>query len=77
VTAALTECGIWRESKTCESSERDQGSNKTKSAHNLSLPSSVVADFQLRSLEISKALSNRFSAGVVAETRAARGNPHY
>ena len=56
VTAALAECCIWRESKNHESSERDQGSNQTKSVHNLSLPSSAVAAFQLQSLRISKPL---------------------
>jgi hypothetical protein len=48
VTAALAECCIWRESKNHESSERNEGSNQTKSVHNLSFPSSVVADFQLQ-----------------------------
>jgi hypothetical protein len=36
VTAALTEGWIWHEGKTRESSERDKGSKKIKSAHNLS-----------------------------------------
>jgi hypothetical protein len=55
VTAVLTECWIWRESKTYESRKRDQGSKKTKSAHNLSFPSSVEAHRQSRSLRIGKA----------------------
>jgi hypothetical protein len=52
VTAALCECGIGRESKNRESSERDEGSNLTKDAHNLTFPSSVVTDFQLQSLRM-------------------------
>ena len=51
VTAALCECGIGRESKNRESSERDEGSNPTKDAHNLTFPSSVVTDFQLQGLQ--------------------------
>lgn len=50
VTAALSECGIGRESKDRESSERDEGSNLTKYAHDLTFPSSAVTDFQLQSL---------------------------
>ena len=53
MTAALCECGIGRESKTGESSERDEGPNLTKYAHNLTFPSSVVTDFQLQSLRVS------------------------
>jgi len=62
VTAVLTECWIWRESKTYESRKRDQGSKKTKSSHNLSVPSSVEAHRQSRSLRIGKALSNQILA---------------
>ena len=50
VTAALSECGIGRESKDRESSERDEGSNLTRYAHDLTFPSSAVTDFQLQSL---------------------------
>ena len=50
VTAALSECGIGSESKDRESSERDEGSNLTKYAHDLTFPSSAVTDFQLQSL---------------------------
>jgi len=50
VTAALSECGIGGESKDRESSERDEGSNLTKYAHDLTFPSSAVTDFQLQSL---------------------------
>jgi len=50
VTAALSECGIGRKSKDRESSERDEGSNLTKYAHDLTFPSSTVTDFQLQSL---------------------------
>ena len=50
VTAALSQCGIGRESKDRESSERDEGSNLTKYAHDLTFPSSAVTDFQLQSL---------------------------
>jgi hypothetical protein len=50
VTAALSECGIGRQSKDRESSERDEGSNLTKYAHDLTFPSSAVTDFQLQSL---------------------------
>jgi hypothetical protein len=51
VTAALAQCGIGRESKNRESSERDEGSNLTKYAHDLTFPSSVVTDFQLQICE--------------------------
>jgi hypothetical protein len=50
VTAALSQCGIGRESKDRESSERDEGSNLTRYAHDLTFPSSAVTDFQLQSL---------------------------
>jgi hypothetical protein len=50
VTAALSECGIGSESKDRESSERDEGSNLTRYAHDLTFPSSAVTDFQLQSL---------------------------
>ncbi len=53
VTAALGECGIGHESKNRESSERDEGSDLTKDAHNLTFPSSVVTGFQLQSLRMS------------------------
>lgn len=43
VTAALSEGRIWREGKTCESSERDKGFKKIKSAHNLSFPAGGMA----------------------------------
>jgi len=49
-TAVLSECGIGRQSKDRESSERDEGSNLTKYAHDLTFPSSAVTDFQLQSL---------------------------
>ena len=71
VTAALAECGIGRESKNRESSKRDEGSNLTKYAHNLTFPSSVVTDFQLQSLRISCPI--KFSSSCMKS----RGNPCY
>jgi hypothetical protein len=41
VTTMLAECRVWCEGKTCESSERNEGPNQTKSTHNLSFPSGV------------------------------------
>ncbi len=73
VTAALCECGIGRERKNRESSERDEGSNLTKDAHNLTFPSSVVTDFQLQCLR----MSSDPRVGKAAETLASRGNRHY
>ncbi len=71
VTAALAECGIGRESKNRESSERDEGSNLTKYAHNLTFPPGVVTDFQLQSLRIRRRI--KFSSWC----RKSRGNPCY
>ena len=74
VTAALAECSTGRKSKNRESSKRDEGSNLTKYAHNLTFPSSLVTDFQLQSLRIGCQI--KFLAGC-RRTRATRGNRQY
>ena len=52
VTAAtvLSECWIWRDRKTDESSQCEEGSKKIKAAHNPYLPSNAGEQFRARSL---------------------------
>jgi hypothetical protein len=48
--AVLSECGIWQECKTDDSSKCDERSAKTECAHNLYLNSNLGAHFRESSL---------------------------
>jgi hypothetical protein len=48
--AALSECRIWRESKTDERGKYEKGSEKTESAHNLYLPPNLGVQARATSL---------------------------
>jgi hypothetical protein len=79
VTAALAECWIWRESKTYESSERDEGSKKSESVHNLSFP--VERALSSVSFERGGALSIAGSMNqqgpLESDSSRCRANPRY
>jgi hypothetical protein len=56
--AVLSECWIWRESKTDDSGKCEKGSEKTEPAHNPYLPPNLELQFRTRSLSTKTARSH-------------------